>query len=151
MRDHDAARELPFQDLIDADFPYDQDEKALSIIKDARSISANATYIVLYEICCLPFPNVASKERQRELVRVWADGFEHPLKASMLRCAEHVIVGTALPLPDALAMIEEVGRFEGQRAALALVCFYPGADEIWDGETINASDRIRRLWDAAGA
>jgi hypothetical protein len=152
MKPYDDALETLFGDRIDAQFPYYQREKATALIEEGRSISANAAFYVLDEICRPPFPGIVTPARQRELAEEWAAGFEHPLKGQLLRCAEGLISGQPLTWVDAVALIEEIGLFEGQRAALSIAYFAGDCStDEGDAALTEAEQRVRRSWDGRDA
>lgn len=61
-------QEQAFSDKIDCNFPYSDASKAVALIAEARSISTNAEFCVLYEIICPPACEGLSKHSQRELL-----------------------------------------------------------------------------------
>ena len=151
MKLNDTAAERLFGDRIDAQFPYGQRERASALIEESRSISLNAIFYVLHEICRPPGLDIVTEERQRELVDEWAAGFEHPLKERMLRCARALIGGQPLTSAEAVAVIEDVGLFDGQRAALSIAYFSGDCTSQADDAAIDAAERrVRSAWDQRG-
>src|SRR4051812_28752957 len=120
---HDTAAEASFDATIDPAFPYDDDAKATSLIAEARAISLNAVFCVLEEICRRPQSAAVTRERQLELLARWSSGFEHDLKAPLARCARSLIQEEPLPWSEAVSIMEAIGQFDGQRAALSIAYF----------------------------
>jgi len=152
MKLNDTVAETLFGNRIDGRFPYSHPTLSTAIIEESRSISVNAVFYVLDEICRLPHLGITTtQERQRELVEEWAYGFEHPLKDQMLRCAEALISERPLTPVEAVAAIEEVGLFDGQRAALS-VAYFSGDCTSKDGNAAleDADRRVRATWDRKG-
>jgi hypothetical protein len=151
MTPYDDAAETHFGTKIHAKFPYNRPEQATALIQESRSISANAVFYVLDEICRSPTRGVVTQERQRELIEEWATGFDHPLKKRVLYCAERLISGRFLTLMEAVAAIDEVGSFDGQRAALS-IAYFSGDATSKDGDAAltAAENRVRASWDERG-
>jgi len=151
MKLHDTAAEMAFTASFDVRFPYDDAAKSTRIIQEARTISLNAVFFVLHEICRAPHGNTVTPDRQRELITLWADGFEHPLKESLLRCAGALADRTGLPWEEAVMVMERVGQFDGQRAALSIVYFSGDCDSPEGDIALNDKDEhIRQVWAQRG-
>ena len=146
---HNTASELPFLAAFEHRFPYR--DAAMALIRQGWTISLNAAFCVLNELCRPPFPGVVGQSRMRELITEWAKGPDHPLKAPLLRCAIALITDKPLPWREAILIMEDVGRFDGQRAALGLA--YSAGDcstEEGDVALNEAEVRVRRGWDERG-
>src|SRR3569623_2612453 len=142
MKLSDAIADAAFTASFDARFPYDDTAKAIQLIQQGRAISLNAAFCVLHELCRLPQSNIdITSNRQRELSAVWSRDFEHPLIEPLLRCASVLVDGTSLPWTIAVAVMEQVSLFDGQRAALSLV-YFSGNCAIEEGDTaLNDADQ----------
>jgi len=148
MKLHDSALEVPFEAQIDARFPYDDRARCTALIQEARSISLNATFCILDEICRPPISGAVARERQRELLAEWASGLEHELKEPLLTCAAALIESAPLSWLDAVALMDQIGSFDGQCAALSVAYFAGDCDSAeGDAALSSADNRIRKAWD----
>lgn len=68
-----ANQEQAFSDKIDCNFPYSDASKAAALIAEARSISTNAEFCVLYEIISPPASEGLPKHTQRQLLAAWIE------------------------------------------------------------------------------
>jgi hypothetical protein len=152
MKLHDMAAETAFTAPFDARFPYDDIAKSARLIEEARAISLNAIFFVLHELCRAPHSNAVTLDRQRELIALWACGFEHPLKEPLLRCASALVDHITLPWAEAVMVMEQVGQFDGQRAALSIAYFSGDCDGHEGNAALNdAEEHIRQAWMQKGA
>lgn len=145
MREHDAAREQPFADKIDACFPYDEADVALSLIDEAREISLNAAVCVLYEICMPPHPPQVTRDRQHELLAQWMSMIKHPIADLIMPCATALVNHEQLAPTVAEAIMRDVGQHDGQLAALAVVL--ASTDDAAPSIVALEQD-LRQRWDA---
>lgn len=151
MNLHDVAADAAFEALIDAKFPYDEPAKASAYIAQGWSISLNAAFCVLQEICRPGQGTDVSRQRLVELVSEWRSGPEHPLKAPLLACASALIDGTPLPYPDGVRIMDEVAKYDGQRAALGIAYFASDCDTPEGDRALeDAFQRISREWERKG-
>lgn len=148
---NDFAREREFEARIDACFPYDDAARSTALIQEATVISLNATCCVLDEICRPPQSEAVSQERQRELLTEWAASFEHELKEPLLMCATALIGRHRLDWQIAVQVMERVGEFDGQRAALS-VAYFAGDCDSTEGDRglEDAAERIAGTWESKG-
>ncbi|PAP95329.1 hypothetical protein [Mesorhizobium wenxiniae] len=86
-----------------------------------------------------------------ELVEEWSLGPDHPLKQPMLRCAPALIQNEPLPWHEASAVMQEIGLYDGQRAALG-IAYFAGDNSTSEGEIglSNTNHRIRETWVTKG-
>lgn len=147
---HDTEAEKSFTAPFDGRFPY-HDPSAFQLIRQGWTISLNAAFCVLHELCRPPSQNHVGKERLRELVSVWATGPDHPLKAQLLQAAHALIEDTPLAWLEGVELMKRVGDFDGQRAALAIAYFASDSD-CREGDTALAlvEAEIRQNWEAKG-
>ncbi|SCX34658.1 hypothetical protein [Agrobacterium rosae] len=145
-----TSREQAFSDKIDCKFPYSNSFQAAALIAEARSISTNAEFCVLYEIVSPPASQRLPKLTQRELLAAWIENAASPLAARIADLASQVIDCGKVPTEKALNEMHEVAVFEGQYAALAVVSHlaYAGSEGV-DHELIDTLEQqIRMRWDA---
>ena len=76
-----------FDQLIDCRFPYRDEPEWKRLTDLGRSISPNAHFITLGEICRPPRSAKVTAAQQTRMMHYWAEGFEHPLTAVALECA----------------------------------------------------------------
>lgn len=151
MRLHNATAEVTFEASIDARFPYEDEASCSALIDEARNISLNALFCVLDEICRPPSSSAVTERRQRELIAEWSSIFEHELKKPLVRCANALVNGEALPWPDAVEIIKDVGRFESQRAALSVAYFAGDCDSDEGDAALDSAQRdARQSWEKMG-
>ena len=143
-------QEQAFCHKIDCKFPYLDASKVAALIAEARSISTNAEFCVLYEIISPPASEGLPKQTQRELLAAWIENAASPLAARIADLASQVIDGGEVPTEKALDEMHEVAATEGQYAALAVVSHlaYAGCEGV-DCELIDTLEQqIRMRWDA---
>lgn len=144
-------QERAFDHKIDCNFPYQDASRAAALIAEARCISTNAEFCVLYEIVAPPASEGVPKQTQRELLAAWIQNAASPLAARIAGLASQVIDGGNVPTKTALDAMHEVAATEGQYAALTVVSHlaYAGSEGV-DCELIDALDQqIRMRWDAS--
>ena len=84
--------EEDFISSIDANFPFEE-KLAVEVMEVANSISDNACYYVLFEICCLPLSKKISPETQLEFLCLWRDRCHPKMKDVGLQTAQSIIKG----------------------------------------------------------
>jgi hypothetical protein len=99
-----------FSELIDCRFPYGDEREWKRLVDLGRPISPNAHFISLCEISCLPASATVSAAEQREMVRYWSEGFEHPLKQAIVECALARIERRYLSVEHVLRLMDEIAR-----------------------------------------
>lgn len=145
-----TSHEQAFSDRIDCNFPYLDASKAAALIAEARSISSNADFCVLYEIVCPPTSDRLPTQRQRELLAAWIENSGSTLAAPIADLARQVIDGGKVATEQALVAMHEIAAIEGQYAALAVVSHLAhAAGDGVDCEMIDTLEQqIRKQWDA---
>ncbi|KQW73137.1 hypothetical protein ASE17_09310 [Phenylobacterium sp. Root77] len=129
MLDFDADKEISFASDLFVRFSHDDRGVASGLIDEARSISFNACCCVLNEICRPAIPGKVAPGRQLELLDEWAKGIEHPLKEAVLRCAVALINAEPLSYEACRRLMDDIARYDGQRAALGLAYFAGDPDD----------------------
>jgi hypothetical protein len=148
---HDAAAETVFFDRMEAGFPYKDAQRASALIAEGWSISLNAAFFVLSEICQPDEDAGVRRPKLLALFEAWHAGGDHPLNEPVLRCAKAIIDGEPLPLEEGLRIMDEVAAYAGQHNALSIASFAsysdaPGVDDAL-GE---AYERIVEGWEQQG-
>jgi hypothetical protein len=151
MKLHDSETEKIFAAKIDAQFPYGDRAHSSDLIHEAGHISLNALFCVLDEICRPPNVSEVTKEQQFELLEIWSASFDHVLKAPLAHCARQLIKGQSLPWREVVYFMEEIGAFEGQRAALSIAYFTGDCDTLEGDSALDfAYQKHIDIWDQAG-
>jgi hypothetical protein len=113
-----------------------------------RSISPNAHFITLHEICRPPQSAGVTVAQQAEMVRYWAADFEHPLKPIMVGFAVARIEGRSLPVEYVIRVMDEIAHHhKGEWGALAIAL--SGRDDE-DGVADARFDEIKASWEYDG-
>lgn len=150
MNLHNADAEKAFVASFEMRFPY-ENAAASRLIRTGWSISLNAAFCVLNELCRPPHPHAVAKERLRELASEWADGPDHQLKAPVLHAANALIDDAPLDWKEGIKVMRQVGSYDGQRAALGIVYFACDCDSTEGDRALTEADiEIRKQWDAKG-
>ncbi len=131
--------EAEYDEKIDACFPYDDEEAWKAVIDEGISISDNAAYIALHEICGAP-PEIPQADLAR-MVEYWASRYDHPTKPIMLIAAQAVLRGGALPEQDVLKYLDEVALYPGLYATAAIL-WWAGPRE--EGSPSRSTERIEQ-------
>lgn len=148
---HDNQSELVFENGIDARFPYNEKIAAADLIEQGLSISLNAAFCVLEEICRPPQSTAVSPERLIELTELWASYVDHKLCKPVLQCALALIDRKHVPTTKAVETMEYIGQFDGQRAALNIAYFAGDCSTVEkDNLLVEVDQKIRQRWEAKG-
>ncbi len=132
-----------FNRLIDCRFPYRDAQAARRLIALGRTISPNAHFMTLEEICRTPANVELTAAEQFALLRDWAEGLAHPLSPVLMQCAMALIERRHLALDHVLAMMAEIAPHIGAYAALNVAC--SACDDVAD-RAAERSNEIRRDW-----
>lgn len=117
--------EIQFLDKIDCNFPYQDKQESLRLIEQASSISTNALFSIVEELCRIPEserPNV-STETLLDLLTLTANKINHPLKRIIVETADKMIRREELTVDDVLLKMQTVQKYPGQFAALSILYF----------------------------
>ena len=145
-----AEAEKPFIECFDCRFPYG-DPSASTLISQGWSISLNAAFCVLVELCHLPRHIDVDRCRLKEIVDEWAAGPDHPIKMPVLHAVHALVDGNTLPLDECVDLMNYVAGFDGQRAALAIVYYAADADTPEGDEALERIyTEIIQRWDMNG-
>jgi len=117
--------EREFLELIDCNFPYGDEHRSIELIDRSLSISPNAVFAVVEEICRVPV-----SERQNvseafllELLNVIDDRFRHPIKDLVFDVARILIRKGEISVDDAILKMEEIVRYPDAFSARSIVYF----------------------------
>lgn len=116
--------EFEFAVFIDCDFPYNDRLKAIALIDQANSISANAMFIVLEELCRPGQGVKVTKDTLLSLIDIWSERTEHPLAQIVVPVARLMAKGShCWPVDQAAALMEKIAPFKGLYSALNVAYF----------------------------
>ena len=138
-----TEKEIEFLDKIDCNFPYLDRKKCVNIINEANSISSNATFSVIDEICRIPQSErtKVTNETLFELLNLVEVSFKHPLKPAIIETAKKMINNELLEIENVISVMNRIREFKGQYAALSILYFSCNDDdeklEIIYNEIIN--------------
>lgn len=135
--------EIEFIESIDACFPYSDKEKWQSIINQGTQISDNAAFMVLHEICRTPAE--VPVNIQLQILKLWENSFNHPIKNLVIESAKAIINGNDLPIQKAIKYLNAISKFKGNYTALSIVYF--SYNDV-DGEVDKKYNEIIRIWEA---
>lgn len=76
---------------IDCAFPAEDEDRALGLIREARSLGLNAVFQVAYELAFPPTSSLASDIRRLTLLEELGAGLDQPIAQRVLSIAEAVI------------------------------------------------------------
>jgi hypothetical protein len=148
---YDADADAAFVDSIDGKFPYNDPAQATATIAQGWSISLNAAFCVLHEICRPGRGVDVRRQRLVELLSEWQSGPEHDLKVPLATCASTLIDGVSLPRRQVSLILDQIAQYDAQRAALSIAYFTSDCDAPEDDRALNdAYERIRREWERKG-
>ncbi len=130
-------QEIEFNDNIDQKFPYLDREKALALIIQAKSISPNASFMVLHELCRPPVEKNIDKNALCDLIEIWKNHNEDKLSKTIALMAEALGAGILIPETDGLELMQVLRNFPNQYNALAIVYFAcyqgdPSVDDLYE-------------------
>jgi len=115
--------EKEYLDKIDAAFPYEDKGEWMAAIDEGISISAEAAYGALNEICAAP-PEVALSDLE-DMVDYWSSRFDHPLKDMVLKMARAWLRGVGVPEVEILSAWNIISQYRDFYCALIVVAGPP--------------------------
>ncbi|MBS1536658.1 MAG: hypothetical protein JST20_02770 [Bacteroidetes bacterium] len=140
-----TEREIKFIESIDCNFPYHNKQKCLKLIDIALTLSPDAMFFVIQEICRVPasMKSKISSESLFELLEVIKTKFEHQLKELVIEVACKLINGEELTVDDAISKMEIIKKYPRQYAAFSILYF--SCDDK-DEKLEPIMDSIRNEW-----
>ncbi len=135
--------EVEFIGWIDANFPYGRANVWPAVIKLGVSISSNAAFAVLDEICRPPHSYKPSLELRLSMLAYWDQHFDHPLKSLVLPAARALVHDVCIPVDDAIAAMKEIAVWPGEYCALSIPYF--ACDDV-EGHADKVHEDIRKSW-----
>jgi hypothetical protein len=138
--------EAEFLNEIDCQFPYFDPERALALAAEACSISANAAFGVVYEICNVPRGVVADPETSEAVLRRIDTLFSHPVAKVILSLARGRIRGQHPTSSEQIDAMRRVSAFPGQYYALQVALYAGDPEDPWDDDLDRVYDEILADW-----
>lgn len=138
--------EAEFIQLIDCRLPYGDSARVRELIELGASISTNASFMVLHEICRPPQGAEAGQAERLNMLAAWAASIEHPLAAVVLPIARSMIQRKAVSVDTAMAAMHDIAPSPGQYNALAIACM--ACDDL-DGQADALYQKIIHAWATA--
>lgn len=117
--------EIQFLDKIDCNFPYNDRQESELLIKQASTLSTNALFSVIEELCRIPESerSTISTETLLDLLTLTASKLNHPLKDIIVDTADKMIRRQELTVDEAILKMQTVQKYPGQIAALSILYF----------------------------
>lgn len=115
--------ELHFLNKIDCNFPYHDRQESLQLIEQAASLSTNALFSVIEELCRIPESErvTVSTETILDLLALTTSKLNHPLKELIVDTADKMICSQELTVDDVILKMQIVQKYPGQFAALNIL------------------------------
>lgn len=122
--------EHEFADLIDARFPYADDERSKQLMAIAAGISFNASLCVLYEIILPPHPIEIEAAKFHDLLSVWRASVDDPMADSFAEYAVQIHAGGVGGASDDFArkLLERLDRRTELLAGLSIIAMGGGTE-----------------------
>jgi len=132
--------EIQFLDKIDCNFPYTDRQESQRLIEQASTLSTNALFSVIEELCRMPESerSTVSTETLLDLLTLTAGKLNHPLKDIIVDTADKMIRRQELTVDDVIFKMKTVQQYPGQFAALSILYFSCDDKE----------ERLEPIWDS---
>jgi hypothetical protein len=138
--------ESEFISHIDCAFPYNDLPEWQRLVRLGATLSANAAFMVLHEICIPPRSAQVTSTQQLEMIDYWSSRFSHPLANQIRAVAIGRIAGERLDIDAASRVFKLVADHPGQYNALNIVYFSCGE---FDELTEQFKSAVTNRWQAA--
>jgi len=132
--------EIEFLNRIRCAFPYNDSNENVRLINEAATLSPNALFSVIEELCRIPESeriNVTT-ETLNELLILTARKLNHPLKELIVETANKMINEQELIVEDVIHKMKTVQEYPGQFAALSIL--YSSCDD--------KEEKLEPIWDS---
>ncbi|HEX5138392.1 MAG TPA: hypothetical protein VFY93_15555 [Planctomycetota bacterium] len=144
---HRPRSEADFVIEIDCQFPYVDRERALALTSEACSISANAAFGVVYEICNVPRGVAADPETRDAVLRRIETLLSHPLAKVILPLARALVEGEHPTSSEQIDAMRKVAAFPGQYYALQVALYAGNPEDPGDEDLDRVYDEILAEWE----
>lgn len=119
-----AIKELEFIDKIEDNFPFDNYIECVKLIDEAITISPNAVFSIVEEICKKASEKNISKAALINFLKQIDTKFNHPLRKLILETAQRIILREIISVDETNKNMEVLKAYPMQYAALSILCFY---------------------------
>jgi hypothetical protein len=113
--------ESEFIDQIDCNFPHQDLAAAVALMKLGASISPNAAFMVLYEICSVPYHPKVRPYLVQKRIELWATHFHHPINELIVPVAIKIVRNRSISISRCLKYLDRVAQYPGLYNALNIV------------------------------
>jgi len=120
----DTIKELEFIDKIEDNFPFDDYIECVKLIDEAITISPNAVFSVVEEICKKSSEKNVSKAALINFLKQIDAKFNHPLRKLILETSQRIILREKISVDETIKNMEVLKAYPMQYAALSILCFY---------------------------
>jgi hypothetical protein len=135
--------EVEFITEIDCRFPYRDETKRHQLIELGASISPNAAFMVLHEICRPPRSVGVDSDILQTILLEWTGVFHHPLVDIVLPAAMAIIRAEEIPVEQSMLAMKAVSTYQNQFNALSIPYF--ACDDV-TGEVDLMHQKIIDRW-----
>ena len=143
--------EVEYIESIDTCFPYDGEKAWKATIDEGISISDNAAYMALYEICAAP-PEIPLTDLQR-MLEYWDSKYSRPTKSTVMDAARAVMRSVYLPEEEILRRLDEIAMHPGLYNVIGILWQAAPRGGDWPERATEAVEQkcngIHRRWEQA--
>ena len=115
--------EPEFIQAIDCRFPYSNDIEAKKLIELGSTISPNAAFMVLHELCRVPRSVSTRRYKIKKLIEYWFQHYTHPLNPILLPIALKSLRNENISIKRCLKCMDLVAPHVGCINALNILYF----------------------------
>jgi hypothetical protein len=138
-------QEEEFINHIDCCFPYESEKDWRSLIDIGKSISSNASFMVLHEICRPPVNVQVDGISRLKMLEAWEHANQTTLDKIVAKIARAIIVGHQVSFQEILDSMQKIASFKNEYNALAIVYFSKNdVEELIEKEY----ERIIKIWES---
>jgi hypothetical protein len=116
-----TVNESEFIDQIDCNFPHRKPMEVLCLIKLGASITPNAAYMVLYEICSVPYIPKLRPYLIQKRIELWEKYSPHPLNKIVVPLAIKIVRNRQISISRCLKYLDQVAQYPKMFNALNIV------------------------------
>lgn len=135
--------ETNFNRKIDCLLSYGDINACKSLMDEAVSISDNAMFTVLHEICRAPSSKNVLPTTQLKLADIWLEKATHQKSFDIYTLAKKMIDGENISVEQSIQILDKVSEFPELSSALQIVYF--SCDDV-DGKMEYHYEKIVKSW-----
>ena len=118
-----SSEELDFKRAIDCLFPYNDIDSCISLMNVAMSISHEAMFSVLHEICRTPKSENVSPATQLKLADIWLEKSSHPISSEIYAVAKTMIARENISVEQSILLLNKLFKYSDLSSAFHIVYF----------------------------